>query len=402
MGRRVIWIVLDSVGVGCLPDAAEFGDAGADTLGHIMKAYPDIRLDNMRRLGLFAIEGTSFQDFNATEKPIGCFGRAMELSKGKDTTTGHWEMVGIHTKNPFPTYPNGFPQEIIDTFIRKTGCGAVYGNKVASGIPIIEEYIEEHMITGYPIVYTSADSVFQIAASEERVGLERLYEMCRIARELLQGKHGVGRVIARPFVKTGDGFKRTSNRRDYALNPDADNILVQLAEAGENVVAIGKIRDIFNGVGITRDLHTDNNADGMAKTRQLVDEVSEGLIFTNLVDFDMVYGHRRDLQGYKDALEAFDAWLGELLPALKEDDLLVINADHGCDPTYTGSDHTREYIPILMYGKKIAQGVSLETCKCFADIGQTIKHYLLENKTDYTFLKPSKTIGESFLDKVRG
>ncbi|MDD6327244.1 MAG: phosphopentomutase [Lachnospiraceae bacterium] len=402
MGRRVIWIVLDSVGAGCLPDAADFGDDGADTLGHIIKSYPDIRLDTMRKLGLFAIEGTSFQEKNAKEQPIGCYGRAVEASKGKDTTTGHWEMVGIHTKNPFPTYPNGFPQDVIESFIKKTGCGAVYGNKVASGIPIIEEYIEEHMKTGYPIVYTSADSVFQIAASEEKVGLERLYEMCEIARGMLQGEHGVGRVIARPFVKTEDGFKRTSNRRDYALNPSADNVLVHLKDAGENVIAVGKIRDIFNGVGITRDIHTDNNTDGMAKTKQLVDEVSEGLIFTNLVDFDMVYGHRRDLQGYKEALEAFDAWLGELLPMLKEDDLLVINADHGCDPTYKGSDHTREYIPVLLYGKKLTGNISLETRECFADIGQTIKQYLLENKMDYTLLKPSNAIGKSFLDMIRG
>lgn len=385
MGRRVIWIVLDSVGAGELPDADKFNDAGADTLGHIIRACPDINIDNMRKLGLFRIDGTSFEErtvhenhnnTHPAEEVIGCYGKAAERSNGKDTTTGHWEMIGIHTENPFPTYPNGFPAEIVDEFIERTGCGAVYGNKVASGIPIIAEYGEEHMKTGYPIIYTSADSVFQIAASEEKTGLDRLYEMCRIARKILQGEHGVGRVIARPFVRKGDGFERTANRRDYALNPSSDNVLVRLREKNVHVAAVGKISDIFNGVGIEREVHTLSNADGMAKTEEYMQTVKSGLIFANLVDFDMKYGHRRDVQGYRNALEEFDAWLGRILTELSDEDIIVINADHGCDPTYSGTDHTREYVPVLMYGRSLKQGINLGVLDSFADIGKTVEEYL--------------------------
>lgn len=395
MGKRVIWIVLDSVGAGALPDADKFNDVGADTLGHIIKSCPDINITNMRKLGLFRIDGTSFEDKGETgnqeDHIIGCYGKAGEKSNGKDTTTGHWEMIGIHTENPFPTYPDGFPAEIVNEFIARTGCGAVYGNKVASGIPIIAEYGEEHMKTGYPIVYTSADSVFQIAASEEKVGLDKLYEMCRIAREILQGQHGVGRVIARPFVRKDDGFERTANRRDYALNPSSDNVLVRLREKDIHVAAVGKISDIFNGVGIESEVHTLSNADGMAKTEAYMNTVQSGLIFTNLVDFDMKYGHRRDIQGYKNALEEFDVWLGRILNELSDEDMLVINADHGCDPTYSGTDHTREYAPVLIYGKPFKQNINLGVLDSFADIGKTVEEYLTgeENTVE-------NSIGSSF------
>lgn len=406
MGKRVIWIVLDSVGAGELPDAEKYDDVGADTIGHILDTYPDAKLDNLRKLGLGKINDTSFVSDDG--ECIGCYGKSMEMSNGKDTTTGHWEMIGIYTKKPFPTYPDGFPQEIIDEFIEKTGCGGIYGNKVASGVPIIMEYGEEHMQTGYPIIYTSADSVFQIAASEEKVGLDNLYNMCQIARDILQGEHGVGRVIARPFVRIKDtseqsvdvkpigAFERTANRRDYALKPSEDNILSHLKNAGKTVAAVGKISDIFNNVGITQEIHTTSNADGMQKTLDYMATVDEGLIFTNLVDFDMKYGHRRDTEGYKNALEEFDVWLGNMLPNLKEDDLLIINADHGCDPTFKGSDHTREYIPILMYGKNIKSDYNIGTLKSFADIGKTVEEYLLGDD----LVTETNAIGTSILEKI--
>jgi phosphopentomutase len=399
VSRRVIWIVLDSAGAGELPDADDYGDAGADTIGHILKAYPGTAFPNMGRLGLFDIDGTSFyHSAGNTGDVIGSFGKCAEISKGKDTTTGHWEMVGIYTKQPFPTYPDGFPEDIISEFIEKTGCGEIYGNKVASGVPIIAEYGEEHMKTGFPIVYTSADSVFQIAASEEKVGLDNLYRMCAVAREILQGEQAVGRVIARPFVRIagenapGPHFERTSNRRDFALKPDENNVLSHIKLAGQTVAAVGKISDIFAGVGITEEVHTTGNTDGMAKTREYMEKVDEGLIFTNLVDFDMKYGHRRDVRGYRDALVEFDDWLGGTLDALRDDDLLIINADHGCDPTYKGSDHTREYIPLLVYGKNIRQGVNLGVRESFADIGRTVEKYL----TGKTF-GSTTDIGKSFL-----
>lgn len=401
MNRRVIWIVLDSVGVGELPDADAFGDKGADTLGHILRKCPDIKLPNMRRLGLFEIENTSFhKEINGSEvgcdEIIGCYGRAAEMSNGKDTTTGHWEMIGIHTKNPFPTYPNGFPDEIMQRFMQMTDCGGFYGNKVASGVNIIEEYGEEHMKTGYPIIYTSADSVFQIAASEEKVGLEALYQMCMTARNILHGENGVGRVIARPFVRKENGFERTANRRDYALKPDNDNVLMHLKNNGVTVAAVGKISDIFNGVGITCEAHTADNLDGMDKTEAYIKTVKSGLIFTNLVDFDMKYGHRRDVEGYRKALEEFDEWLGKLIQVLSEDDLLIINADHGCDPTYKGTDHTREYVPVLVYGRRLRRNVNLGTLATFADIGKTVEEYLLE-----ALVKDSNIIGTGFYAKVK-
>lgn len=395
MARRVIWIVIDSVGAGELPDSDKYDDVGADTFGHIFAAYPDMKVDNMKRFGLCKIDGTSFRKYDNDGECIGCYGKSKELSNGKDTTTGHWEMIGIYTKEPFPTYPNGFPKEIIDEFIEKTGCGNIYANTVASGVPIIAEYGEKHMETGYPIVYTSADSVFQIAASEEKVGLDNLYRYCQVAREILQGKHGVGRVIARPFVRSGDGFERTSNRRDYALNPTEDNILSMLKQRGKTVAAVGKISDIFNGVGITDEVHTKSNADGMQKTLDYMNQYDSGLIFTNLVDFDMKYGHRRDVLGYKNGLEEFDAWLDELIGNLKDEDIVIINADHGCDPTYKGSDHTREYIPVMMYGKNLKKDKNLGVLNSFADIGKTVLEYLIPDEKIET-----NSIGESFLEKI--
>lgn len=394
MGKRVIWFVLDSAGVGAEPDADKFGDVGSDTFGHILKTYPETDFKNMRRLGLYKIEGTSFKDEEKTEI-IGCYGRGQEKSNGKDTTTGHLEMIGIYTKNPFPTYPDGFPDEILYEFMEKTGCKGIYGNEVASGVPIIAEYGEEHMETGYPIIYTSADSVFQIAASEEKVGLDNLYHMCEVAREILKGEHAVGRVIARPFVRKGDGFERTSNRRDYSLKPSEHNVLSHLKEKGVTVAAVGKISDIFNGVGITMEVHTQSNADGMQKTLDYMKEVDSGLIFTNLVDFDMKYGHRRDVIGYRDALLEFDDYLGKLIDQITDDDIILITADHGCDPTFKGTDHTREYVPIMLYGKSLKQNVNLGTRNTFADMGKTVEEYLLGSE-----IEDDQTVGKSFLKDI--
>ena len=397
MARRVIWIVIDSVGAGELPDAEKYNDSGADTMGHIFKAYPDMKVPNMKRLGLCRIDGVSFVKYDDSRECIGAYCKSMEKSNGKDTTTGHWEMIGIYTDVPFPTYPDGFPKEIINEFIDRTGCGSVYGNKVASGVPIIAEYGEEHMKTGYPIVYTSADSVFQIAASEEKVGLDRLYEYCSVARDILQGENAVGRVIARPFVRAGNGFERTSNRRDYALEPSEDNILEILKQNGQTVAAVGKISDIFAGVGISDSVHTKSNEDGMDKTLDYIDKYDEGLIFTNLVDFDMKFGHRRDAEGYKNALEQFDLWLGDLIGRLNDDDILIVNSDHGCDPAYKGSDHTREYIPVMIYGKNLRKDNNLGILDSFADIGKTVLEYLLPQQYDKI---KTDTIGKSFLDRL--
>ena len=376
---RVVWIVIDSVGVGELPDADVYGDKGADTLGHLAEKYPDIKLDNMKILGLGNIPGIN-KAIGEVEEPIGLYGKAAEISRGKDSVTGHFEMVGINTVVPFQTYQNGFPKEIIDKFIEVTGCGGVLGNKVASGTEIIKELGDEQMRTGYPIIYTSQDSVFQIAASEETTGLDKLYFWCEKAREILLGDYQVARVIARPFVKKDNEFVRTANRHDYALSPDKDNLLSYLKEEGVYVYSVGKINDLFSGCGISKAVHTISNGDGMDKTLDALDEVSEGLIFTNLVEFDSTWGHRRDALGYKNGLEAFDRWLPHLMDKLNDDDVLIINADHGCDPCFKGTDHTREYIPILIYGKNLKAG-SLGIRDTFADIGATVGKLLkLEKK----------------------
>lgn len=372
MVQRVVWIVLDSVGMGEAPDAAAFGDVGANTIAHTAEACGGLQLPNLRSLGYGNIDG--MVEIPPTEHPIGVYGRLQERSQGKDTTIGHWEMIGIYTSTPFPTYPEGFPKEIMDEFLKQTGYKGYLGNCVASGTEIIKELGEEHIRTGYPIIYTSADSVFQIAACEAVISPERLYEICRIARKILTGEHNVARVIARPFVREGSGFVRTANRRDFSRKPDEKNLLSYMKMAGLTVAAVGKIEDIFDGVGITEAIHTKDNMDGMDQTLAYMKTVNRGLIFTNLVEFDSKWGHRRDAAGYGAGLEAFDLRLKEVLDAMQETDLLVITADHGCDPTYKGTDHTREYVPVLWYSKDVAfaHGKNLHTGDTFADIGQTL------------------------------
>lgn len=370
MFKRVIWIILDSVGIGEAPDADAFGDVGADTLGNIIKERGHLQVPNMEKLGLFSIDGTTLPKSDVI--PIGAYGKARELSNGKDTTIGHWEMIGIETKQAFPTYPMGFQDEIMEEFVKRTGCKGYLGNIVASGTQIINELGNDHMTTGYPIIYTSADSVFQIAAHEEVIPLERLYKMCETAREILTGEHAVARVIARPFVKEDEKYVRTANRRDFSLKPNPESLLSYLKNAGYRVTAVGKIEDIFCGVGIGDAIHTKSNVDGVEKTLDFMDTQREGLIFTNLVEFDSTWGHRRDVEGYAGGLETFDQGLEKLIKKMNEDDLLIINADHGCDPTFRGTDHTREYIPVLMYHKQMEQGVNLGVLDTFADIGATI------------------------------
>lgn len=370
MFKRAIWIILDSVGIGEMPDAERFGDKCADTLGHVNAYRGRLNVPNLEKLGLFSIEGTSIYDSSVT--PIGAYGRAAELSNGKDTTTGHWEMVGIETKKAFPTYPNGFPDDVMKEFLDKTELSGYLGNCVASGTTIINELGDEHVRTGYPIIYTSADSVFQIAAHEDVIPVPRLYEICEIAREILRGEHEVARVIARPFIKEGGKYVRTSNRHDYSIKPTEENLLCYMNNAGYRVTGVGKIGDIFCGVGIGDSVHTKSNIDGMEKTLDFMDTQHDGLIFTNLVEFDSTWGHRRDVEGYAGGLEAFDQELAKLLAKMHDDDLLIINADHGCDPTFKGTDHTREYIPVLMYHKGMTEGVNLGTLKTFADIGATL------------------------------
>lgn len=369
MFKRVIWIVIDSVGIGALPDASRYGDEGADTLGHIFETYKEIKLDNMIRLGLTNICNTTLP--RKCDNPVGIYGKVKEISAGKDTTMGHLEMIGEININPFPTYPKGFDNEIIEAFVKECNIDGVLGNCPASGTEIIKEYGKEHIETKKPIVYTSVDSVFQIACHEDVYSNEELYEMCKIARKILVGKHNVARVIARPFTG-GYPYTRTAARRDFSLKPSDDNALCLLKNAGYSVAAVGKIEDIFAGSGITEAVHTKSNSDGVDKTLEYMKNIENGLIFTNLVDFDTKYGHRRDICGYKDSLEEFDTRLSEIIEKLNEDDLLIINADHGCDPAYKGTDHTREYIPLLIYSKNIKKSIDLGIRECFADIGATI------------------------------
>lgn len=388
--KRAIWIVLDSVGIGAMPDAMQYGDHDVNTLVHTYKANNGLNLKNMIAYGLGNIEG--LEAVPKTDKPKGSFGRLGELSKGKDTTTGHWEMIGVLTDVPFPTYPNGFPKEVIKSFEKAIGRKTL-GNCTASGTAIIEQLGDEHVKTGYPIVYTSADSVFQIAAHEEVISVPELYKMCEIARGLLTGEHEVARVIARPFIGTSGHYVRTANRHDYAISPPTPNLLTYCKEASIPVIAIGKIEDIFNKQGITKAIHTKDNQDGISKTLECMKQYDEGLIFTNLVDFDMKWGHRRDAKSYGEGLEAFDKGLGQILALMKSDDLLIITADHGCDPVAPGTDHTREYVPLLLIGDSIQKGVDLKTRKSFADIGATLCDY---------FGLPKLPIGESFLDEIKG
>lgn len=359
--------MLDSVGVGELPDAAAYGDAGSNTL----KACHNtglLNIPNLQRLGIYNIEGVGCGE--KTAAPTGAFGRLRETSAGKDTTTGHWEIAGVVSKVAMPTYPNGFPEEIIGAFERATGRKALC-NKPYSGTQVLTDFGAEHLRTGALIVYTSADSVFQVAAHEALVPVKQLYEYCQMARDLLTGQHAVGRVIARPFDGTDPDFKRTSNRHDFSLTPPTPTFMDALQEAGLATIGVGKIYDIFAGKGISSTQHTISNDDGMAKTLAHAKEDFNGLCFVNLVDFDMVYGHRNNAPGYAQALNRFDEQLGELLPLLHDDDVLMITADHGCDPETPSSDHSREHIPLLVYGKEIKAGVDIGTRETFADIGVT-------------------------------
>jgi len=368
--NRVCLLVLDSAGIGEMPDAAAWGDAGADTLGHILESRK-VNLPNLQRLGLGNI--TPLAGLPAVQSPTGSFGKCTLKSNGKDTTTGHWEMAGIILKTGFPTFPDGFPPRIIDEFVAKAAVPGVLGNLPASGTEIIKQLGEEHIRTGKPIVYTSADSVFQIAAHEEIVPVDRLYEICEIARKILHGDDEVARVIARPFLgSAADNFKRTENRHDYAVPPPSDNLLPLLKNAGLDVVCIGKIASIYDSIGVTEDLSAKNNEQTIDQTINALNTESRGLIFSNLVDFDMLYGHRRDTEGYAKALERFDYRLPEIIDALKAEDLLIMTADHGNDPTKDGSDHTREYVPLLVYGKMAMPGVDLGTRQSLSDIGQTV------------------------------
>ncbi len=367
--ERICLVVLDSAGIGEMPDAAGWGDAGADTLGHIMESRK-VDLPNLQKLGLGNIRPLA--GVPAADAPIGSYGKCTLRSNGKDTTTGHWEMAGIILEKAFPTYPTGFPERIIRAFVAEANVPGVLGNVPASGTEIIKQLGEEHVRTGKPIVYTSADSVFQIAAHEEIIPVDRLYEICEIARGILDGEDRVGRVIARPFLGTNAAdFKRTENRHDYAV-PPPPNLLPILKENGLDVVCIGKIASIYDSVGVTEDLTAKNNDQTVDQTINALNADSRGLIFSNLVDFDMLYGHRRDTEGYAKALEHFDARLPEIFAAMKDDDLLILTADHGNDPTAPGSDHTREYAPLIVYGRSAKPGVDLGTRASLADIGQTI------------------------------
>jgi phosphopentomutase len=367
---RAIVIVCDSLGVGELPDAKEFGDEGSNTLGHVLEAqHPN--LPNLAKIGLLH----TLPQPATNETPSGAFARMAEVSAGKDTTTGHWEMMGLVVKDPFRTYPNGFPAEVIHEYEHRIGRKTL-GNKPASGTVILDELGEEHMRTGEPIVYTSADSVFQVAAHEDVIPIEELWRICAVARELMRGEHNIGRIIARPFVGSGKGhFKRTANRKDFSVRPTGETVVERAHKAGRRVVGLGKIADIFDRVGIDEEIRTESNSDGMRKTIDLVRESSADFIFTNLVDFDSKYGHRNDAAGYAKALETFDGELAELLTNMRTDDVLFITADHGCDPTDVSTDHTREYVPLIVAGPRV-RPLALGTRTTFADLGATLAEYL--------------------------
>lgn len=374
--KRSILIILDSVGIGELPDADLFGDKGMNTLGNLSRFFSDgLPLPNLERLGLGNI--AELNGLPPQNKPAACFGKCAERSPAKDTTIGHWEIAGIISKKPFPTYPNGFPDEIIKEFTSTIGIG-ILGNYPASGTEIIKELGDEHVKTKKPIVYTSGDSVFQIACHEEIYKIEKLYEFCRIAREMLRGEHAVGRVIARPFIGSSGNYKRTANRRDFSVSPPQKTLLDILSEKSIKTTAIGKIGDIFNHIGIDKEIHSHSNTEGIDLTIDAIkNEKAPRLIFTNLVDFDMLFGHRNDAEGYRKALIEFDNRLPDILSSLLEDDLLIITADHGCDPTLTYStDHSREYIPLLVFSKNMKYGQNLGTRETFADIAKTIYDYL--------------------------
>lgn len=395
--KRVFLIVLDSAGVGWAPDAEKFGDVGSDTFGSCVRSGK-LYVPNMERMGLYRIQGTSFEkagDAEAgtaqTESIAGAFGKLREQSAGKDTTMGHWEIAGVISPKPMPTFPHGFPKELLDEFAARTGRGVIC-NEVGSGTEMIWRYGEEQMRTGKWIVYTSADSVFQIAAHEEVIPLEELYAGCRTARELLTGDYAVGRVIARPYVGKAPDFTRTVNRHDFSLEPPRDTMLDMLKSSGRDVIGVGKIYDIFAGRGLTKTFPNEGNEKNMDVAIRLLDEDFHGLCFVNLVDFDMIYGHRRNVEGYTEALNAFDRRLDEFLPKMQDSDVLMITADHGCDPGFTGTDHTREYVPLLCCGKTVKNGMDLGVRGSYADIAATVCGML---GTEYC------GDGESFLEQIR-
>lgn len=367
----MFWIVLDSLGVGALPDAERFGDVGAHTLDHLVAAAGGLEAPRLIELGLGCVPGV--RSLPKPNEPVACYGRMAELSPGKDTSTGHWEMAGVVLESEFPTFPDGFSDELIADFVRRTEVPGVLCNAPASGTEVLERLGAEHIATGKPIVYTSADSVFQIAAHSEHFGLERLYNACEVARELT-APLGIGRVIARPFIGEEGAFQRTYDRRDYSLEPPKETSLDRLAKAGVPVVGVGKIEDIYAGRGVTRSLHSEGNRDGMRLVNECAAELESGLVFCNLVDFDALYGHRRDSKGYRRALEEFDVDLRELEQNLREGDVVILTADHGNDPTkHETTDHTREYVPLLAFGPGLKEGVELGTRGSFADIGATVE-----------------------------
>jgi len=386
--QRVLVIVLDSCGVGALPDAARYGDEGASTLPHTAAACGGLHLPTLGHLGLGRL--APIPGVPPDPAPAGAFGKMAERSSGKDSTTGHWELMGIVLDRPFPTYPGGFPREVIEPFEARIG-RRVLGNRAASGTEIIQELGAEHLRTGAPIVYTSADSVFQIAAHESRIPVEELYRYCQIARQILTGPHAVGRVIARPFVGAPGHFVRTDRRRDFSLPPPAPTVLDRIHRAGLPVVAIGKISDLFCGQGITQTVHTHNDLDGMRATRQALETTPAGLIFTNLVDLDTLFGHRNNPQGYGQDLEQIDAELAQVTRSLSPKDLLMVTADHGNDPTTPGTDHSREYVPLLVAGPPVRAGVDLGIRSTFADLGATVAQALGAAAPE---------VGTSFLDEV--
>lgn len=382
--QRVYLIVLDSFGIGHAPDAADFGDEGANTLYTITHSK-EYDTPNMRKLGLSCIDGVDYLE--KSDNIVGSYGRMQEASKGKDTTIGHWEIAGIVSENALPTYPNGFPKEVLDEFSKRTG-REVLCNKPYSGTDVIRDYGEEHVRTGKLIVYTSADSVFQIAAHEDIVPVEELYKYCEIAREILVGEHGVGRVIARPFVGEAPNFQRTTNRHDFSLLPPRDTMLDVLQKEGYDTYGVGKIYDIFAGKGIAHTQRIQGNVDGMEKTIQLQDKDFNGLCFVNLVDFDMLYGHRNDIEGYAKAATVFDKQLGTFMERMQPQDILMITADHGCDPGFKGTDHSKECVPFLAYGEQVKKGVNMGTRKTFSDIAATILDIFgIDSRLDGTSFK---------------
>ena len=387
--KRVFLIVLDSFGIGCAPDAADFGDGRCNTLASLTTS-PELHAPNLTKLGLFNIDGVGCG--TPADSPIGTFARLRELSRGKDTTIGHWEIAGIVSEQPMPTYPNGFPTEILERLSAACDGKKILCNKPYSGTQVIHDYGREQEETGGLIVYTSADSVLQIAANEADVPVERLYDYCRAAREIMQGEHGVGRIIARPYVGSYPNYERTAHRHDFSLDPTGETMMDALVRRGHEVIAVGKISDIFAGRGVTRSTGVnENNADGMEKTLRIQQEDFTGLCFVNLVDFDMTYGHRRDIAGYARATTEFDVQLGTFMGHMREDDVLMITADHGCDPGAPGTDHTREYVPLLVYGAPIRQGLNLGTYPTFAMIGATVADMFDAGLT---------TKGESLLPRI--